>query len=172
MKHTDQNSYARRVPVFWQHVSRYKWSAFIMLLIAFANVVNVVVPLSINGFRSPLRELSSGSERSPHSWSDDHDRCWALNEWLCWRQLLITWFQPRISLEQTSLVSAHTFVSILREQFCRISREKVSTRRALRILPIKSSFTFVPLMIALIGNLVVLLPAQRFILVWVVFSFP
>ena len=94
-----------------------------MLLIAFANVVNVVVPLSINGFRSPLRELSSGSERS-YTLGRMIMIAAGLHEWLCWRQLLITWFQPRISLEQTSLVSAHTFVSILREQFCRISRER------------------------------------------------
>ncbi len=153
-----------------------------LFLIAFANVVNVVVPLFYKRFFDLLSgELSSGSETVATLLVGTIMVVAGLHgvEWLCWRaaSLITTWFQPRIivDLEQTSLSYLHTHsYRFFANNFAGSLVRKVHRLgRAFENIADQIEFHFVPLTIALIGNLVVLFtrsPAlSGILLVWVVF---
>ncbi|MFA4845879.1 MAG: ABC transporter ATP-binding protein [Patescibacteria group bacterium] len=152
--------------VFWDHVSKYKKSAFFMLfLIAFANAVNVLVPLFYKRFFDLLSlDLSSGSETVARLLVGTIIIVAVLHgiEWVCWRvaSLISTWFQPRIiaDLEQSSLsyLHEHSYRFFSNNFAGSLVRKVHRLGRAFENFADQIEFHFVPLSITLIGNLVVL----------------
>ena len=136
-----------------------------LFLIAFANAVNVLVPLFYKRFFDLLSlDLSSGSETVARLLVGTIIIVAVLHgiEWVCWRvaSLISTWFQPRIiaDLEQSSLsyLHEHSYRFFSNNFAGSLVRKVHRLGRAFENFADQIEFHFVPLSITLIGNLVVL----------------
>ncbi|MBI5793886.1 ABC transporter ATP-binding protein [Candidatus Uhrbacteria bacterium] len=182
-KANEQKIHARDVlSVFWSHIFRYKKRVFFMLfLIAFANAVDVLVPIFYKRFFDLLSgDLSAGTETVSHLLVATILIVAAIHglEWVSWRtaSLISTWFQPRLiaDLEQTSLsyLHEHSYQFFSNNFAGSLVRKVHRLGRAFENFADQIEFAFTPLSVTLIGNLVVLFTRSHMLagilFVWVI----
>ncbi len=166
-EHARQKIHTRDVlRVFWEQVSKYKGSTlFMLLLIAFANAIDVLVPVFYKRFFDLLSgDLSPGTETIAHLLIGTIVIIGVLHglEWLGWRVsgLMSSWFQPRVmaDLEQTSLsyLHQHSFRFFSNNFAGALVRKVTRLARSFEDFADQVQFHFIPLTFTLIGNLVVL----------------
>lgn len=164
---TRQKIHTRDVlQVFWNHVSRYKGSVvFMLFLIAFANAIDVLVPLFYKRFFDLLSgDLSPGVETVASLLIGTIVIIAVLHgiEWVGWRVsgLMSSWFQPRVmaDLEQTSLsyLHQHSFRFFSNNFAGALVRKVTRLARSFEDFADQIQFHFIPLTITMVGNLFVL----------------
>ncbi|MBI4437783.1 ABC transporter ATP-binding protein [Candidatus Uhrbacteria bacterium] len=168
--------------VFWSHAARYKGRMFLMLaLIAFANAVEVFVPLLYKRFFDLLSgDVSSGAQAIGELLLGTIVLVAIAHglEWVAWRiaSLLTAWFQPRVmvDLERTSLayLHEHSYRFFTNNFAGALVRKVTRLARAFEDFADQIQFHFVPLTFTLIGSLTVLatrsLALSGILFVWIV----
>ena len=166
MKPTSHINTGQILKVYWEHVRRYKGRAFlILLLVTAANIVDVIIPLFYKRFFDVLAgDLVVEGQETASVLVGTLLIVAVLHGliWLGWRSsnLVSNWFQPRVmaDLEHTSLANLHehsyrffsnNFAGSLVRKVARISRSFEDVADQVQ-------FHFVPLVILLTGNLIVL----------------
>lgn len=136
-----------------------------LILIAFANAIDVLVPIFYKRFFDLLSgDLSPGTETIASLLIGTIVIIGVLHtiEWLGWRVsgLMSSWFQPRVmaDLEQTSLsyLHEHSFHFFSNNFAGALVRKVTRLARSFEDFADQIQFHFIPLTITLVGNLFVL----------------
>lgn len=166
--------------LFWKHVSPYSGRAtFLLLLIVLAKTVDVFVPVFYKRFFDLLAgDAPTTDLRASLVWTVLVILFMHLGAWVCWRvmALINNWFQPRVmtDLNQSAYEYLHGHsCKFFSNNFAGSLVRKVNRiGGAFEKLMDQIQFTFVPVAVIIIGNLLVLWTRSALLgtvlLVWVV----
>lgn len=166
--------------LFWKHVRPYSVRAALMLsLIVLAKIVDVFVPVFYKRFFDLLAgDLAADDLRTALIWTVLTILFMHMCAWICWRvmALINNWFQPRVMTDLNQ--SAHEYLHGHGYKFFSNNFAGSLVRKVNRIgnafekLMDQIQFTFVPVAVIIIGNLLVLWTRSALLgavlLVWVV----